>query len=107
MTESNSDKSRLNLSIDGAGEEADSWHSRPIFYSGGGAGYSGRPEVGDTMYLYFPTEREEARSVIAGGGAGYEILHSITQQIMDDTEAEEEEAKRVRRSLWGWKADKA
>lgn len=38
---------------------ADSWYSRPIFYSGGGAGYSGRPEVEDTMYLYFPSKNEE------------------------------------------------
>lgn len=73
---------------------ADSWHSRPIFYSGGGAGYSGRPERGDTLYLYFPTEREEAHSVIGGGGAGYEVLHTVTQQIMDDTAAEEEEAEK-------------
>ena len=94
VTESSPDKSRLNLSTDGVGEAADSWHSRPIFYSGGGAGYSGRPEVGDTMYLYFPSEDEESRSVIAGGGAGYKTLHSITQQVMNDTAAEEEEAKK-------------
>ena len=94
VTESSPDKSRLNLSTDGDGESADSWHSRPIFYSGGGAGYSGRPEVGDTMYLYFPSENEESRSVIAGGGAGYKTLHSITQQVMNDTATEEEEAKK-------------
>ena len=94
VTESSPDKSRLNLSTDGDGETADSWHSRPIFYSGGGAGYNGRPEVGDTMYLYFPSENEESRSVIAGGGAGYKTLHSITQQVMNDTVAEEEEAKK-------------
>lgn len=33
--------------------------SIPIFYSGGGAGYSGRPEVEDTMHLYFPSKNEE------------------------------------------------
>ena len=94
VEESSPDKSRLKLCTDRAGEEADSWHSRPVFYSGAGAGYSGRPERGDTLYLYFPTEREEARSVIGGGGAGYETLHRVTQQIMDDTAAEEEEAEK-------------
>ena len=94
VVESGPEKSRLALSTDGAGEEADSWHSRPVFYSGGGTGYSGRPEPGDTLYLYFPTEHEESRSIIGGGGAGYESLHAVTQEIMDDTAAEEEEAEK-------------
>ena len=40
-------------------------------------GYSGRPENGDTLYLYFPTEHENDRSVI-GGGAGYETIWAVT-----------------------------
>lgn len=84
----------MNLSTDGVGEAADSWHSRPIFYSGGGTGYSGCPEIGDTLYLYFPSEHEEVRSVIAGGGAAYKTLQRIIQQVMDDTATEEEEAKK-------------
>ncbi|NBH20289.1 hypothetical protein D3Z55_23580 [Clostridiaceae bacterium] len=94
VTESGPDQSRLKLCTDGEGEAAESWHSRPVFYSGGGSGYSGRPEQGDTLYLYFPTEDEEARCVIGGGGAGYETLQTVTQQIMDDTAEEEEEAEK-------------
>ena len=94
VLESGPEKSRLSLSTDAEGEPEDSWHSRPIFYSGGGAGYSGRPENGDTLYLYFPTEHEEDRSVIGGGGAGYETLRAVTQQVMEDTAAEEEEAEK-------------
>ncbi len=94
VTESGPDQSRLKLCTDGEGEAAESWHSRPVFYSGGGAGYSGRPEQGDTLYLYFPTENEENRCVIGGGGAGYETLQTVTQQIMDDTAEEEEEAEK-------------
>lgn len=94
VVESGPEKSRLSLSTDTAGEPADSWHSRPVFYSGGGSGYSGRPENGDTLYLYFPTEHEEDRSILGGGGAGYETLHAVTQQVMDDTAAEEEEAEK-------------
>ena len=75
VTESSSDKSRLSLSTDGDGESADSWHSRPIFYSGGGAGYSGRPEVGDTMYLYFPVKMKNL--VRLSPEAGQVIKHSI------------------------------
>lgn len=96
VTESSPDCSRLKLETDGEGEAAESWHSRPVFYSGGGAGYSGRPERGDTLYLYFPTEREEDRCVIGGGGAGCETLRKVTQQIMDDTAAGEEEAEKSR-----------
>lgn len=94
VLESGPEKSRMSLSTDAEGEPADSWHSRPVFYSGGGAGYSGRPEKGDTLYLYFPTEQEEDRSVIGGGGAGCERLQAVTQQVMDDTAAEEEEAEK-------------
>ena len=94
VAESSPEKSRLNLSTDGAGEAADIWHSRQVFYSGGGTGYSGRPEPGDTLYLYFPTEQEEDRCIIDGRGAGYETLHTVTQEIMDDTATEEEEAEK-------------
>ena len=94
VVESSPESSRLSLGTDAEGEPADSWHRRPVFYSGGGAGYSGRPENGDTLYLYFPTEHEGDRSVIGGGGAGYETLRAVTQQVMDDTSAEEEEAEK-------------
>ena len=88
------DRVFFRLSTDAEGEPADSWHSRPVFYSGGGTGYSGRPEKGDTLYLYFPTEQEKDRSVIGGGGADCEKLQAVTQQVMDDTAAEEEEAEK-------------
>ncbi len=94
VLESGPEKSRMSLSTDAEGEPADSWHSRPVFYSGGGTGYSGRPEKGDTLYLYFPTEQEKDRSVIGGGGADCEKLQAVTQQVMDDTAAEEEEAEK-------------
>ena len=94
VVESSPESSRLSLGTDAEGEPADSWHRRPVFYSGGGAGYSGRPENGDTLYLYFPRNMKRDRSVIGGGGAGYETLRAVTQQVMDDTSVEEEEAEK-------------
>ena len=89
VLESSPEASRLSLSTDLEGEAAESWHRRPVFYAGGGMGYSGRPEEGDTLYLYFPTEKEEERTVIGGLGAGYETLQAMTQKILDDMEGEE------------------
>ena len=40
------------------------------------------------------TEQEKDRSVIGGGGADCEKLQAVTQQVMDDTAAEEEEAEK-------------
>lgn len=90
---------------DREGEAADSWHSRPVFYTGGGNGYSGRPEDGDTLYLYFPTEQEEERSVIGGASAGQMALQAVTQQIMDDTASDEEAVQKEQMQQIGVGAD--
>lgn len=105
VLESSPVMSRLRLSTDREGEAADSWHSRPVFYTGGGNGYSGRPEDGDTLYLYFPTEQEEERSVIGGAGAGQMALQAVTQQIMDDTASDEEAVQKEQMQQIGVGAD--
>ena len=77
---------QLSLETDGEGEAADSWHSRPVYYAGGGKGYSGQPEKGDIQYLYFPTPWEDSRYILGGTDAGGERLLSFTGEAMRQAE---------------------
>jgi len=86
--------SRLSLNTDGAGEIADLWHVQGLYYTGGGAGYSGSPEKGDTQYLYFPTADEADRYVIGGAGTDYGQIEQTTRSILSGLEEEKETAQK-------------
>lgn len=75
-------------------ESADSWYVRGLYYTGGGAGYSGSPEKGDTQYLYFPTDNEADRYVIGGAGTNYEQIEQTTKSIVSGLEKEQETAQK-------------
>lgn len=77
--------SRLSLETDGAGEGQESFHIQPVYYAGGGKGYSGQPEKGDTQYLYFPTMREEDRYIIGCVDAGVERIEAILEAAGQET----------------------
>lgn len=79
---SNAAMTQLALSTDMEGEHADSWHTRAVYYSGKGKGYSGRPEVGDIQYVYFPDMDESNRYIIGGSGANFEKLSEMIQEIV-------------------------
>ena len=85
--------SRLALETDGAGEEAESEHIQPVYYAGGGKGYSGQPEKGDTQYLYFPTMREEDRCIIGGADAGKERIDALVEANEQERREEEKEER--------------
>lgn len=80
--------SRLALETDGAGEEAESEHTQPVYYAGGGKGYSGQPEKGDTQYLYFSTMREEDRYIVGCVDAGAVQIEVILETARQETEGD-------------------
>lgn len=67
----------------------ESWHVQPVYYAGGGKGYSGQPEKGDGQYLYFPTMREEDRYILGGADAGEERIASIVDKASSEEKKEE------------------
>ena len=81
---------RLSLETDGAGEQEDAWHTQPVYYAGGGKGYSGQPEKGDTQYLFFPTMREENRYILGCVDAGEEKIASLVEETADEKPEDEE-----------------
>ncbi|HEX3075528.1 MAG TPA: hypothetical protein VHQ24_01530, partial [Lachnospiraceae bacterium] len=87
----NTTSSKLALETDMEGLKVESWHIQPVYYAGGGKGYSGQPEKGDSQYLYFPTMREEDRYIIGGADAGEEQITAIVEKA--SSEDEEEKSK--------------
>ena len=75
---------RLALDTDIDDGTVESWHVQPVYYAGGGKGYSGQPEKGDTQYLYFPTMREEDRYILGGADAGEERIVSIVDKASSE-----------------------
>ena len=73
----------------------ESWHVQPVYYAGGGKGYSGQPEKGDGQYLYFPTMREEDRYILGGADAGEERISSIVDKASSEEKKEELKRKKV------------
>lgn len=60
---------QLKLESDSEGETVESWHIQPAYYAGTGRGYGGRPEMGDTLQLYFASDTESERYIISSTGA--------------------------------------
>ncbi len=73
----------------------ESWHVQPVYYAGGGKGYSGQPEKGDGQYLFFPTMREEDRYILGGADAGEERIASIVDKASSEEKKEELKRKEV------------
>ncbi len=70
--------------------------AQPTIFLQGGGRLHGRPEVGITMYLYFPSEDEKPVRLLPEAGSGL-LKHSIAlnpAQVMDDTATEGKEAKK-------------
>jgi len=82
----------LDTDIEGMVE---SWHVQPVYYAGGGKGYSGQPEKGDGQYLYFPTMREEDRYILGGADAGEDRITSIVDKASSEEKKEELRRKKV------------
>ena len=75
VTESSPDKSRLNLSTDGDGEAADSWHSRPIFTAAEEQATAVARKLGIQCICIFPVKMKNL--VQLSPEAGQVIKHSI------------------------------
>lgn len=88
VTATTATMSRLSLETDPSEEGNESWHMQPVYYSGGGKGYSGRPEKGDTQYIYFPSMEEGNRYIIGGAGVSFDQMSQITQGIQSGLEKE-------------------
>ncbi|MBE5988916.1 MAG: hypothetical protein E7250_14430 [Paenibacillaceae bacterium] len=82
----------LDTDIEGMVE---SWHVQPVYYAGGGKGYSGQPEKGDGQYLYFPTMREEDRYILGGADAGEDRITSIVAKASSEEKKEELRRKKL------------
>ncbi len=93
VTETTPTMSRLMLKTDGSGEKIRSWHHQPVYYSGSGKGYSGRPEKGDTQYVYFPTMEENDRYIIGGAGSSFQQISDMTEGIVSGIEKEDSRAE--------------
>jgi hypothetical protein len=89
----------LALDTDTGEGTVESWNVQPVYYAGGGKGYSGQPEKGDGQYLYFPTMREEDRYILGGADAGEERISSIVDKA--SSEEKKEELKRQKVSAGG------
>ena len=93
VTETTPTMSRLMLKTDGSGEKIRSWHHQPVYYSGSGKGYSGRPEKGDTQYVCFPTMEENDRYIIGGAGSSFQQISDMTEGIVSGIEKEDSRAE--------------
>lgn len=65
---------QLRLESDAEEEVVESRHIQPTYYAGAGRGYGGRPELGDTLLLYFASNTENERYIISSADAGAEKI---------------------------------